>query len=107
MFMKGKQSRIGGNFYQSNDGPEAHTLISPADFGGAYQSSDTTQKFAGQISNGDFIVKMAIILPTGQWYAPSALINDEWYCMVLHCIAWYCMVLHGIAWYCMVLHGIA
>ena len=43
--------------------------------------------------------KMAIILPTGQWYAPSAVINDEWYCMVLHGIAWYCMVLHCIAWY--------
>merc|ERR1711994_830658 len=32
-------------------------------------------------------LKMAIILPTGQWYAPSAVINDAWYCMVLHCIA--------------------
>ena len=42
--------------------------------------------------------KMAIILPTGQWYAPSAVINDAWYCMVLHGIAWYCIVLHGIAW---------
>ena len=35
--------------------------------------------------------KMAIILPTGQWYAPSAVINDAWYFMVLqgvlHCIA--------------------
>ena len=56
MFLKRKQSGIGGNFYQSNDGPEAHTLISPEYFGGPYQSSDTTQKFAGQISNGDFIV---------------------------------------------------
>merc|ERR1712223_2068483 len=53
------------------------------------------------------MLKKAIILPTGQWYAPSAVINDAWYCMVLHCIAWYCMVLHGIALYCMVLHGIA
>ena len=44
--------------------------------------------------------KMAIILPTGQWYAPSAVINVPWYCMVLHGIAWY------IAWYCIVLHGI-
>ena len=51
--------------------------------------------------------KMAIILPTGQWYAPSAVINDAWYCMVLHGIALYYIVLHGIAWYCMVLHGIA
>ena len=34
---------------------------------------------------------MAIILPTGQWYTPSAVINDAWYCMVLHGIAWYCM----------------
>ena len=50
---------------------------------------------------------MAIILPTGQWYAPSAGINDARYCMVLHNIAWYCMVLLGIAWNCMVLHGIA
>ena len=31
--------------------------------------------------------KMAIILPTGQWYAPSAVINDAGYCMVLHGIA--------------------
>ena len=51
------------------------------------------------------IKKMASILPTGQWYAPSAVI--AWYCIVLHSIAWYCMVMHGIAWYCMVLHGIA
>ena len=51
--------------------------------------------------------KMAIILPTGQWYAPSAVFNVPWYCMVLHGIAWYCMVLHCIAWYYMILHGIA
>ena len=61
--------------------------------------------------------KNGLILPTGQWYAPSAVIYDAWYCMelngialyciVLQGIAWYCMVLHGIAWYCMVLHGIA
>ena len=43
--------------------------------------------------------KMAIILPTGQWYAPSAVINDTWYCIVLHGIALYYMVLHYIAWY--------
>ena len=41
-------------------------------------------------------IKMAIILPTGQWYAPSTVINDAWYCMVLHGIALYCIVLHGI-----------
>ena len=46
------------------------------------------------------------ILPTGQWYAPSAVINDAWYWMVMHGISWYHMVLHGIGWYCMVLHGI-
>ena len=33
------------------------------------------------------IEKNSHILPTGQWYAPSAVINDAWYCMVLHCIA--------------------
>ena len=54
-----------------------------------------------------WLEKMAIILPTGQWYAPSAVINDAWYCIVLHGIALYCLVLHGIAWHCMVLRGIA
>ena len=43
----------------------------------------------------------------GQWYAPSAVINEPWHCKVLHGIAWYCMVLDGIAWYCMLMHGIA
>ena len=43
-------------------------------------------------------VKMAIILPRGQWYAPSAVINDAWYCMVLQGIALCCMVWHGFAW---------
>ena len=51
-------------------------------------------------------LKMAIILPTGQWYALSAVINGAWFCMVLYGITWYCMVLHGIAWYCMELHVI-
>ena len=46
------------------------------------------------------------ILPTGQWYAPSAVINDARYCMALHGIAWCCMVSHGLAWFQMVLHGI-
>ena len=52
-------------------------------------------------------LKNGLTLPTGQWYAPSAVINDAWYCLVLPGIAWYCMVLHGIAWYGMALHGIA
>ena len=26
--------------------------------------------------SGEKVEKMAIILPTGQWYAPSAVIND-------------------------------
>ena len=38
--------------------------------------------------------KNSHILPTGQWCAPSAVINDSWYCMVLYGIAWYYMVLH-------------
>ena len=42
--------------------------------------------------------KMAIILPTGQWYAPSAVIDDALYCMVLHGIAWYGTELHKL-WY--------
>ena len=55
----------------------------------------------------DYLDKNGHILPTGQWYAPSAVINNVWRCIVLHGIAWYCMVLHGIAEYCMVFHGIA
>ena len=51
--------------------------------------------------------KNGLIVPTGQRYAPSAVINDARYCMVMHCIAGFCMVLHCIAWYCMVLHGIS
>ena len=51
--------------------------------------------------------KNSHILPTGQWYAPSAVINHPRYCMVLHVIVWYCMVMNGIAWNCMELHGIA
>ena len=47
--------------------------------------------------------KNGLILPTGQRNAPSAVINDAWYCMVLHGIAWYCMVVHGIAWNCIIL----
>ena len=42
------------------------------------------------------LMKNGLILPTGQWYAPSAVINDAWYCMVLHGVAWHCVVLHGI-----------
>ena len=44
------------------------------------------------------------MLPTGQWYAPSVVINDAWFCMVLHGIAWYCMVLHYLALSCTILH---
>ena len=28
--------------------------------------------------------KNSHILPTGQWYAPSAVNNDAWYCMEFH-----------------------
>ena len=38
-------------------------------------------------NNEDIKIKMAFILPTGQWYALSAVINDAWYCMVLHNIS--------------------
>ena len=57
--------------------------------------------------SGSIVDKNGHILPTGQWYTPSAVINDKWYCIVLHSIAWYCMVLHGIAWYWIVLHYLA
>ena len=56
---------------------------------------------------GDLTIKNGHVLPTGQWYAPSAIINDAWYCRVLHSIALYCMVVHGIALHCIALPGIA
>ena len=56
-------------------------------------------------STREFEGKNGHVLPTGLWYAPSAVINDARYCMALHGIAWHCMVLHGIASYCIVLHG--
>merc|ERR1711952_266459 len=37
-------------------------------------------------------LKMAIILPTGQWYAPSAVINDAWFFKV---VSWFFMVFEG------------
>ena len=42
-------------------------------------------KVGNRINKVGHETKMAIILPTGQWYAPSAGI--AWFCMVLHCIA--------------------
>ena len=77
----------------------------------------TTYYMFYKIYNLLYVKQNGHILPTGQWYAPSSVINDAWYCMVLlgiaghciivHSIAWYCMVLHRFAWYCMVLHCIA
>ena len=43
----------------------------------------------GHAEIGQIDEKNGLILPTGQWYAPSAVINDAWYCMVLHGIEWY------------------
>ena len=65
--------------------------------------SESGLRFFGNLVN----IKNGLILPTGQWYAPSGVIDDAWYCMVLHDTTWYCMMLHGIAWCCMVLHGSA
>ena len=42
----------------------------------------------------NMVIKNGLILPTGQWYALIAVINDACYCMVLHVIALNCMVLH-------------
>ena len=73
-------------------------------YNGRYAKSEKVVGMAMRAPDG---AKNGHILPTGQWYAPSAVINDSWYCMILHGIALYCIVLHGIAWYCMILHGIA
>ena len=32
-------------------------------------------------------IKNGLLLPTVQWYAPPAVINDAWYCIVLHGVA--------------------
>ena len=40
------------------------------------------QKEGGERVKG--VLKNGLILPTGQWYAPPAVINDAWYCMVMH-----------------------
>ena len=55
--------------------------------------------------------KNSHILPTGQWYAPSAVINDALIIRylalsitALHCLALYCTVLHRLALSCTVLH---
>ena len=46
-------------------------------------------RFPSQIFHKYFqnYYKNGLILPTGQWYAPSAVIHFAWYCMVLHSIA--------------------
>ena len=68
---------------------------------------DKMKEFACEdLKYEECLSKNGHILPTGQWYAPSAVIKHAWYCMVLHGVAWYCMVLHCIACYCMVLHGV-
>ena len=67
----------------------------------SHQQLYATWKFRNVISDNcqkaSMMWKMAIILPTGQWYAPSAVINDAWYCIVL-------MVLHGTALSCTIPH---
>ena len=41
-------------------------------------SQTLSQRSQLQVKMDEEIMKMAIILPTGQWYAPSAVINDAW-----------------------------
>ena len=68
---------------------------------------DPYKKMGGE-SQWDYS-KNGHILPTGKWYAPSAVINDAWYYMALHGIAWYCMVLlvlHNLAISCTIFHYI-
>ena len=49
-------------------------------------------------------LKNGFILPTGQEYAPSAVINDALSRTVLHCLELSCTVLHSLALSCTVLH---
>ena len=52
---------------------------------------ENRERKRGKKGGGNYFVaeekKNSHILPIGQWYAPSAVNNDAWYCMVLHCIA--------------------
>ena len=38
---------------------------------------------ATELPNIEIVLKNGFILPRGQWYAPSAVINEAWYCMVI------------------------
>ena len=69
-------------FYHEVSTPVQGVCHSLKRFGGRWQANEQVgNNLAGERE------KMAIILPTGQWYAPSAVINDAGYCMVLHGIA--------------------
>ena len=46
---------------------------------GVHVSQVIFEKIHQLVDIGLLKLKMAIILPRGQWYAPSAVINDAWY----------------------------
>ena len=64
---------------RKNVGP-ARTFGPPAPSDFSWCSLNTTTNELADNKNSH-------ILPTGQWYAPSAVINDAWFSMVLHGIA--------------------
>ena len=51
--------------------------------------------------------KNSNILPTGQWYAPSAVNYSALSCTVLHYLALSCTILHYLALTCTILHNLA
>ena len=81
-----------------------------------WQCSDKIRKYQGHIETfkkkrenqtpyaGSWDLKNGHILPTGQWYTPSAVINNAWYCMVLHYLALSCTNLHHLAPSCTIFH---
>ena len=50
------------------------------------------------------LCKNGLILPTGQWYAPSTVINDA---PIMHYLALSCTVLHYLALFCTIMHYLA
>ena len=66
---------------QKSQGPDRHWGHDISNFGAHY--GELTEIIICEC----LYCKNGLILPTGQWYAPSAVIKDAGYCVVLHCIA--------------------
>ena len=59
------------------------------------------------VKNMNITCKNSHILPTGQWYAPSAVNYSAQSCTILHCLSLSCTILHYLALSCTNLHYLA